>query len=580
MLTASGCAGFGRELAPFVDLASLGAFVHAVADACSRGPAGRRRGWPRRRPGCSAPSDCRTRAWTRSSPTSLPWLVERGARVLVSLAGEHSDEFATLRPRGCAGRPGVVGLEVNLGCADLESRGKSFAADPIACTRIVGSVRRAADPGVPVFVKLGPGRHRHRPHRPRLRGFGGRRVHARQHRRRARRRPRHAGAGADRRRRRAVRARAAAARAALRVAGAARRAVPADHRVPAASRNGRDALQFVLAGASAVAVGTAVFRDPAAPVAGGRRAGRRAHRPRLQRRSAEAVGVAHRTRHRRDGREQPSAPGSTPPWTPAARCASASTRTRPCSSRGGWPPTSTGWPAFAVTCVAAFGDLAAVIKPQSAFFEAYGSGGHRGPREHDRGGPRGRRAGAARRQAGRHRHDHGRLRRGLPRPGVVARRGRDHAQPVPRRRRARAGVRAVRTARRGGLRAGPHVEPRGAAVAERASRRRAHRRADRSSTTSPRATPAPRRSGRSASSSAPRSARTDAGLRRPQRADPLARCRGAGRYRARTCGGCSATPGGTWCPACRARCCATGPDLAGLRGAVERLVEEFAFLRG
>ncbi len=30
---------------------------------------------------------------------------------------------------------------------------------------------------------------------------------------------------------------------------------------------------------------------------------------------------------------------------------------------------------FAVTCVAAFGDLAAVIKPQSAFFEAYGSGG-------------------------------------------------------------------------------------------------------------------------------------------------------------------------------------------------------------
>lgn len=30
---------------------------------------------------------------------------------------------------------------------------------------------------------------------------------------------------------------------------------------------------------------------------------------------------------------------------------------------------------FAVTCVAAFGDVAAVVKPQSAFFEAYGSGG-------------------------------------------------------------------------------------------------------------------------------------------------------------------------------------------------------------
>ena len=85
----------------------------------------------------------------------LPWLVEHGARVLVSLAGEHSDEFAT-QARRLRGQAGVVGLEVNLGCADLESRGKSFAADPIACTRIVGSVRRAADPGLPVFVKLGP----------------------------------------------------------------------------------------------------------------------------------------------------------------------------------------------------------------------------------------------------------------------------------------------------------------------------------------------------------------------------------------------------------------------------------------
>ncbi|MDV6013269.1 orotidine-5'-phosphate decarboxylase [Haloechinothrix sp. LS1_15] len=41
----------------------------------------------------------------------------------------------------------------------------------------------------------------------------------------------------------------------------------------------------------------------------------------------------------------------------------------------GLPEDVTGLERFAATCVEAFGDLAPVIKPQSAFFEAYGSAG-------------------------------------------------------------------------------------------------------------------------------------------------------------------------------------------------------------
>ena len=44
-------------------------------------------------------------------------------------------------------------------------------------------------------------------------------------------------------------------------------------------------------------------------------------------------------------------------------------------STWGLPVTSEGLSRFADICVSAFGDLAAVVKPQSAFFEAFGSAG-------------------------------------------------------------------------------------------------------------------------------------------------------------------------------------------------------------
>ena len=72
---------------------------------------------------------------------------------------------------------------------------------------------------------------------------------------------------------------------------------------------------------------------------------------------------------------EPSEPGSTPRSTPAVRCAWASTRTPRLLEPWGLSADLDGLARFAVSCVAAFGDVAAVIKPQSAFFEAYGSGG-------------------------------------------------------------------------------------------------------------------------------------------------------------------------------------------------------------
>ena len=71
----------------------------------------------------------------------------------------------------------------------------------------------------------------------------------------------------------------------------------------------------------------------------------------------------------------PSARGCAAPWTPAGRCAWASTRTPRCSTAWGLNDDVAGLERFALTVVEALADRVAVLKPQSAFFERFGSRG-------------------------------------------------------------------------------------------------------------------------------------------------------------------------------------------------------------
>jgi dihydroorotate dehydrogenase (NAD+) catalytic subunit len=159
--------------------------------------------------------------------------------------------------------PGVVGLEVNISCPNVESRGEVFACDPVAASDVISAVRAAADPAQPVYAKLSPdvtdivGVARSvvdagadglsmintllglvidpDTMRPVLGGVTG-------------------GLSGP-----AIRP------VALRCVWQVHAAMP---EVPILGmggiRTGLDALQFVLAGASAVSVGTAVFNDPSA----------------------------------------------------------------------------------------------------------------------------------------------------------------------------------------------------------------------------------------------------------------------------------------------------------------------------
>jgi dihydroorotate dehydrogenase (NAD+) catalytic subunit len=85
----------------------------------------------------------------------LPWLLARGARAVVSIAGSTVAEFAELAARLSAA-PGVTAVEVNISCPNVADRGQVFACDPAAAAAVIQAVRAALPAGVPVVAKLSP----------------------------------------------------------------------------------------------------------------------------------------------------------------------------------------------------------------------------------------------------------------------------------------------------------------------------------------------------------------------------------------------------------------------------------------
>jgi dihydroorotate dehydrogenase (NAD+) catalytic subunit len=154
VLTASGCAASGRELNQFFDVSALGAVVTKSIMLRARSgrptprmaetPSGMLNSIGLQGPGIDAFIE-----------TDLVWLAAHDARTVVSIAGGHTDEYVALARR-LYGNPALSMIEVNISCQNVESRGRVFACDPLASSRVIAAVRRVADPKVPVFAKLSP----------------------------------------------------------------------------------------------------------------------------------------------------------------------------------------------------------------------------------------------------------------------------------------------------------------------------------------------------------------------------------------------------------------------------------------
>ena len=73
--------------------------------------------------------------------------------VLVNINGESATEYGELAAR-LDGVPGVAGLEINISCPNVEQGGLYFGNDPVAAASVTDAVRRRTD--LPVWVKLTP----------------------------------------------------------------------------------------------------------------------------------------------------------------------------------------------------------------------------------------------------------------------------------------------------------------------------------------------------------------------------------------------------------------------------------------
>jgi len=154
VMTASGCAGYGRELDQFFDITELGAVVTKSIMLQPR--SGRRT--PRM---AETPSGMLNSIGLQGPgieqfvERDLGWLEQRGARVVVSIAGGTADEYTRLAQR-LRHSSAVTAIEVNISCPNVEDRGLVFACDPLSSALVVEGVRRNSAPGVPVFAKLSP----------------------------------------------------------------------------------------------------------------------------------------------------------------------------------------------------------------------------------------------------------------------------------------------------------------------------------------------------------------------------------------------------------------------------------------
>ena len=154
IMTASGCAGAGRELAQFMDVSRIGAFV---TKSVMLGP---RAGRPTPRM-AETPSGMLNSIGLQGPgidaflQRDLPWLLSRGARAVVSIAGSTVAEYAELAAR-VSDAPGVTAIEVNISCPNVEHRGLVFAASPDDSAAVIEAVRGQARYDLPVFAKLSP----------------------------------------------------------------------------------------------------------------------------------------------------------------------------------------------------------------------------------------------------------------------------------------------------------------------------------------------------------------------------------------------------------------------------------------
>jgi dihydroorotate dehydrogenase (NAD+) catalytic subunit len=153
VLVASGTFGYAKEMEPFVDFAKLGGVVPKTVTAAPRA-------------GNAPPRTVETASGMLNAigldndglehflSHHLPYLRTLPTAVVGNIAGKSEDEFVAMAARVHEAGRGLAALELNLSCPNV-SGGLDFATDPELTRRIVRRCRDAC-PDIPLVAKLTP----------------------------------------------------------------------------------------------------------------------------------------------------------------------------------------------------------------------------------------------------------------------------------------------------------------------------------------------------------------------------------------------------------------------------------------
>ena len=152
VLTASGTFGYGREFAALVNLHRLGGII---VKGISYEP----------RPGNPPPRIAETPCGMLNAiglenvgveqfiSDKLPFLVETGSNIIVNILGDSVEDYGKLAAR-LSDVAGIAALEVNISCPNVKKGGVAFGTDPQMAQKVTEAVVRETD--LPIIVKLSP----------------------------------------------------------------------------------------------------------------------------------------------------------------------------------------------------------------------------------------------------------------------------------------------------------------------------------------------------------------------------------------------------------------------------------------
>ncbi len=151
ILVASGTFGYAREMAGLIDLGRLSGIIPKTVTLAPRA-------------GNPTPRTVETASGLLNSigldndgideflEKKLPYLRSLGAPIFLSIAAKKSEECPLFGEK-IAGQSGIAAIELNVSCPNV-SGGVDYGTDPKLCREMVGAMRKATE--LPLIVKLSP----------------------------------------------------------------------------------------------------------------------------------------------------------------------------------------------------------------------------------------------------------------------------------------------------------------------------------------------------------------------------------------------------------------------------------------